>query len=89
MQNYNHKKLEEFVSKIFVHSGSNEQESKIVGDHLVDSNLVGHDSHGVIRVSKYIEWLNQGNIKLNQSINILKEATSHLQLMNLFGKVAS
>ena len=73
MQNYNHKKLEEFVSKIFVHSGSNEQESKIVGDHLVDSNLVGHDSHGVIRVSKYIEWLNQGNIKLNQSINILKE----------------
>ena len=54
MQNYNHKKLEEFVSSIFVHSGSNEQESKIVGDHLVDSNLVGHDSHGVIRVATLI-----------------------------------
>jgi len=85
MQNYNHKKLEEFVSKIFVHSGSNEQESKIVGDHLVDSNLVGHDSHGVIRVSKYIEWLNQGNIKLNQSINILKEEDHFLHIDGNFG----
>ena len=58
-------------TKIFQKTGSNNQESFAIADHLVDSNLVGHDSHGVIRVSKYIEWLNKGNIKINQSINII------------------
>ena len=85
MNNYNPKKLEKFVADIFLHSGSNERESKIVGDHLVDSNLVGHDSHGVIRVSKYIEWLNQDKIKLNQSINILKEEDHFLHIDGNFG----
>jgi uncharacterized oxidoreductase len=28
----------------------------LVGDHLVDANLAGHDSHGVIRVAKYLDW---------------------------------
>ena len=51
MNNYNPKELEKFVADIFLHSGSHQEESRILGDHLVDSNLVGHDSHGVIRVA--------------------------------------
>ena len=85
MNNYNPKELEKFVADIFLHSGSHQEESRILGDHLVDSNLVGHDSHGVIRVSKYIEWLKQDKIKLNQSINILKEEDHFLHIDGNFG----
>ena len=66
MKKYISKKLVKFVSKIFELAGSNNEESYIVADHLVDSNLVGHDSHGVIRVPQYMEWFNKGNINLNQ-----------------------
>jgi LDH2 family malate/lactate/ureidoglycolate dehydrogenase len=45
--------LRDFVARAFVHAGSSEPEARIVGDHLVDANLAGHDSHGVIRVAKY------------------------------------
>ena len=85
MKNFNHLKLTKFISNIFLQSGSNEEESFSIADHLVDSNLVGHDSHGVIRVSKYIQWLNDGNIKLNQSIKIIKEDNNFLHIDGNFG----
>ena len=42
-------------------------EAKTVARRLVDSNLVGHDSHGVIRVGKYLEWMRDGWVKANQT----------------------
>ena len=80
MQKYNSKNLVKFVSKIFEHAGSDNEESFIVADHLVDSNLVGHDSHGVIRVPQYLEWFDNGNINLNQKINIVKEQDTFVHI---------
>ena len=80
MQKYNSKNLVKFVSKIFEHAGSDKEESFIVADHLVDSNLVGHDSHGVIRVPQYLEWFDNGNINLNQKINIVKEQDTFVHI---------
>ena len=85
MKYFNHRKLIEFISEIFFQAGSNKEESHSIADHLVDSNLVGHDSHGVIRVSKYIQWLNNGNIELNQSIKIIKENNNFLHIDGNFG----
>src|SRR4030095_1264955 len=36
-----------------------------IARRLVDSNLVGHDSHGVLRVGKYLEWVREGWLKPN------------------------
>ena len=41
--------------------------------YLVEANLVGHDSHGVIRVSYYIDWLQTGKVLANQNIKIISE----------------
>jgi hydroxycarboxylate dehydrogenase B len=41
-----------------------------VSVHLVDSNLVGHDSHGVIRVLKYIDWMAADQVRPNQHAQI-------------------
>ena len=85
MKKYISKKLVKFVSEIFELAGSNNEESDIIADHLVDSNLVGHDSHGVIRVPQYMEWFDNGNINLNQKINIVKEQDTFVHIDGNFG----
>ncbi len=42
-------------------------EATTIATRLVDSNLVGHDSHGVLRVGKYLEWMRNGWVKANQA----------------------
>ena len=43
-------RLREVIASIFLKSGSDAREAREIADHLVDANLAGHDSHGVIRV---------------------------------------
>ena len=44
------KPLRGLVVSIFRHAGSNVDEADAIAEHLIDANLVGHDSHGVIRI---------------------------------------
>lgn len=53
-------KLVSLVAAIMQGGGSASSEAGTVARRLVDSNLVGHDSHGVIRVGKYLEWVRAG-----------------------------
>lgn len=46
-------------------AGSHAEEARTIARRLVDSNLVGHDSHGVLRVGKYLEWVRMGWLKPN------------------------
>ena len=50
-------KLTDLVAAIMRGGGCDAHEATMVARRLVDSNLVGHDSHGVIRVGKYLEWM--------------------------------
>ncbi len=47
--------LRQFTARVFLASGSPREEAEIVADHLVTSNLMGYDSHGVIRIPQYLE----------------------------------
>ena len=58
-------KLVDLVAAIMRGAGCSPEEAKIVAGRLVDSNLVGHDSHGVLRVAKYLEWIRDGTLKAN------------------------
>ena len=58
--------LDRYVAAIFRASGSSDEEAGIVADHLVEANLVGHDSHGVIRVAKYLDWVERGDLVPNR-----------------------
>ncbi|MFI4903607.1 MAG: malate/lactate/ureidoglycolate dehydrogenase [Burkholderiales bacterium] len=53
-------RLTDAVSAIMEAGGSARDEARTVARRLVDSNLVGHDSHGVLRVGKYLEWVREG-----------------------------
>jgi hydroxycarboxylate dehydrogenase B len=53
------------VAAIMEAGGSHAAEAETIARRLVDSNLVGHDSHGVLRVGKYLEWVRDGWLKPN------------------------
>ncbi len=58
-------KLAILVAAIMQRAGCNEEEARTVARRLVDSNLVGHDSHGVLRVARYVEWVRDGTLRPN------------------------
>ncbi len=43
--------------------GATQTDSEKVAERLVNGNLVGHDSHGVIRLCQYVDQLRDGTIK--------------------------
>jgi len=67
-------RLIELVTATMQAAGCNRQEASTVARRLVDANLVGHDSHGVIRVGKYLEWMRSGWLRANQTPTIAFES---------------
>jgi uncharacterized oxidoreductase len=52
--------LRGFVAAVVRRMGADAEVANEVARHLVGSNLAGHDSHGVIRVSQYISEADRG-----------------------------
>ena len=44
-------------------AGLPENQARKAADHLVEANLMGHDSHGVIRVPNYVKSIQAGTIR--------------------------
>lgn len=61
------------ATEIFTEAGCQRDEADRVSRRLVEANLVGHDSHGVIRIPSYVEWLRNGKVLANQPIRIVSE----------------
>ncbi|MGH8800302.1 MAG: Ldh family oxidoreductase, partial [Casimicrobiaceae bacterium] len=66
-------RLVALVTAIMQGAGSAPAEAATVARRLVDSNLVGHDSHGVIRVGKYLEWVRAGWLAPNRQPAVVFE----------------
>lgn len=64
MATIQHTVLRDFGAAIFKATGNlPEDQCRAAIDHLVDSNLSGHDSHGIIRLPSYTKSLIEGGIK--------------------------
>jgi uncharacterized oxidoreductase len=74
MRNVPAAKLVDLVTTIMQGGGSQPDEARTIARRLVDSNLVGHDSHGVLRVGKYLEWVREGWLKPNTRPTIVFES---------------
>ncbi|HBM3060188.1 Ldh family oxidoreductase [Klebsiella oxytoca] len=53
-------KLKKFVSAVYQQAGVPEDDAGIIADTLVQADLWGHQSHGVLRLSWYLERLRSG-----------------------------
>ncbi len=61
------------VRDVFVAAGCDAAEAGRIATHLVGANLAGHDSHGVVRVPRYVEWLEAGFVVKGQDAEIVTD----------------
>jgi uncharacterized oxidoreductase len=54
MLQFSHPRLQEFVARLFVAAGASADEARVVAGSLVESNLRGYDSHGVLLARWYL-----------------------------------
>lgn len=65
--------LRDLVRDIFVAAGCSQTEGTQLGKSLVSANLAGHDSHGVVRVPRYIEWKAEGAFVPGVTVEVVSE----------------
>jgi uncharacterized oxidoreductase len=65
--------LSELTAAIFAAAGCQRPEAQRIAAHLVEANLVGHDSHGVIRVASYVRWLREGKVLAGRTLQVVFE----------------
>lgn len=82
--------LRQSVFTIFRTAGAPAAVAQRITDSLVESNLVGHDSHGVLRVAEYVERIQSGALQLHGEIKIIHEtpATALIDCQWNLGQVA-
>ena len=78
MPTISHDSLREYGAAIFAAAGFPADQGQNVTDHLVDSNLVGHDSHGIIRLPVYVKAVREGNMKPVGTLKIVRETSASL-----------
>ena len=68
--------LKTLSTSIFTGLGVPKADAKLVADLLVDANLTGFDSHGVIRIPIYVKGIKMGAVKPGAEIKIVSETPS-------------
>ncbi|HVL12890.1 MAG TPA: Ldh family oxidoreductase, partial [Gemmata sp.] len=63
--------LTELTRSLFLAAGVPASEADTVAASLVDANLCGHDSHGVMRVPQYIDLIRKGTFKPGAPLAVL------------------
>ncbi len=63
--------LDGLVAAIFEKAGCSRIESERIAHYLVRANLAGHDSHGVVRVPRYIQMKHEKLVLADQKVDVL------------------
>ncbi len=69
--------LRPYIAAIFEAAKVAPEEAGRIAHHLLGANLAGHDSHGVIRVPRYVTWLEEGKVRAGQTITVVLESPTH------------
>ena len=68
------------VEAIVAAGGSNADEARLVAENLVTANLLGHDSHGIGMIPRYIDAVLEGGLEPNQHPKVMVDAGALLAL---------
>ncbi len=66
--------LLDFSVRLLTAAGVGDDEAALVARSLVDANLRGHDSHGVMRIPSYLEYLRKGETVAGAPLTALRES---------------
>lgn len=70
--------LEKFARDLLIAGGASASEAEITARSLVDANLRGYDSHGVMRIPYYIQAIKEGEVVSGVDLKILDEGASRV-----------
>lgn len=70
--------LTDFAHRLFVAAGVPADDAAVVANSLVDANLCGHDSHGVLRAPQYVGFIKDGKYRPGVPLQILSETPAVL-----------
>ena len=75
---------------LFEAAGCSSKDAHAVTDHLVESSLFGHDSHGAIRYSEYAHALRNGPYQPRATPEIVREnpCTAVVDAQGALGQLA-
>ena len=51
-------------------------DAAIVAEDLAEANIVGHDSHGVMRLNQYVDFVRDGHVQPGSRLEVLREGPS-------------
>jgi uncharacterized oxidoreductase len=66
--------LLDFATRLFTAVGVPEADASVVALNLVGANLRGHDSHGVLRIPQYIDFLRKGDYQVGVDLKVENES---------------
>lgn len=78
MPNFAAERLIPFAAAMFRAAKVPADEAEIVARSLVDANLAGHDSHGLIRVMQYVKAIEDGMSKPGAPLTVLHQTAGVL-----------
>ena len=80
----------ELITDIFEAKSCNNYEAKTIAERLCGSNLKGHDSHGIVRVPRYVLWMEWGWVFPNIKPELIVDsgALALIDAKQGFGQVA-
>ena len=73
MRTHSPDRLRQIAADVFKAAGASDSNAQRVANALVDANLAGHDSHGVMHVPRYVEAIDNGVIAPDTSPSIVNE----------------
>ncbi len=77
--------MERVGAATFEASGCSAREAETIITRLAGANLRGHDSHGVIRIPRYVQWIDEGRQVPNQTVEVLLDQPSFAVIDGRFG----
>src|SRR3954452_14053889 len=78
-------RLQKLVGDIFSAAGCSRAEAERIARYLVRANLAGHDSHGVVRVPRYVQMYRDGLIHSDRKVDVLIDTPVLTQVDGKFG----
>jgi uncharacterized oxidoreductase len=73
MPTFSAEALTQFAQALFEAVGVPGPDAALVARNLVDANLCGHDSHGVLRVPQYVDAIRTGTHRAGAPLTVLNE----------------
>ncbi len=90
MPRFDHEGLRRLLTDIGRAIGADDDAAGIVARHLINANLAGHDSHGMMRIVQYVQEMESGKIDPHDAARVLDEwdTGAVIDAGKTFGQVA-